>query len=373
MPGPKNHRTAAHQGGSLSPPRAAAALCAWLGLVVAACAVTWSPARSGHADGPERGPGDVALYRAEVDRIAAGQSYYAAAAAELRSRGYPTRSVLNWRTPLPLALVGRLGNLAWSKLLLGAAALLLFGWSFDLVAREGSLSQAMAAGTLLTGALMPVGLGDLFLMPEVWSGVLVALALVARARGSHCLGVAIGGAALFMRELAVVYVAVAVALALAERRGRELASWAAVLTAYAGFYAWHLAQVRPLIGPADVAHAQGWWQLGGLAVVLATCQMNSYLLLLPQCVTAVVWVLAMLGASRWQTAAGRGVGCTLAAYGALFAALGQGFNQYWGSMFAPLVCLTAPRGAAQLIAWAAVAWPKTAKWLRPRQAARRAT
>ena len=49
----------------------------------------------------------MALYRAEVDRIRNGEGYYQAAAAELTARGYPTRSVFNWRTPLPMWLLGK--------------------------------------------------------------------------------------------------------------------------------------------------------------------------------------------------------------------------------------------------------------------------
>src|SRR5258708_5422423 len=69
-------------------------------------AITFSPLKSGFADAPNRGPGDIELYRAEVDRIHAGESYYDTIAAELRARGYPTRSVFNWRMPLPVWFIG---------------------------------------------------------------------------------------------------------------------------------------------------------------------------------------------------------------------------------------------------------------------------
>ena len=69
-------------------------------------AVTFSPLRSGFADAPDRGAGDVALYQAEAGRIAQGDNYYDAIATELRERGYPMKSIFNWRTPLPVWLVG---------------------------------------------------------------------------------------------------------------------------------------------------------------------------------------------------------------------------------------------------------------------------
>jgi len=61
--------------------------------------LTLSPLASGSAHKREPGEGDVALYRAEIERIHAGESYYQVAGDELRRRGYPTRSVFNWRIP----------------------------------------------------------------------------------------------------------------------------------------------------------------------------------------------------------------------------------------------------------------------------------
>ena len=62
-------------------------------------AVTLSPLRSGFADAPSRGAGDVELYHAEAARVRAGESYYSAAETELRARGYPMQSIFNWRMP----------------------------------------------------------------------------------------------------------------------------------------------------------------------------------------------------------------------------------------------------------------------------------
>src|SRR5690348_12091349 len=73
--------------------------------------VTLSPLRSGFADAPDRGPGDIALYRGEIALMQQGESYYDAAGSELRLRGYPVRSIFNWRTPLPVWLLAHLPTL----------------------------------------------------------------------------------------------------------------------------------------------------------------------------------------------------------------------------------------------------------------------
>src|SRR5204863_6881445 len=94
-------------------------------LAIVAVWVTLSPARSGFADTAENGkPSAVALYNAEIQRMRSGEGYYEAAAAELRARGYPTASVFNWRTPLPMWLIAKLPEPA-GKVLIGAPAIVM--------------------------------------------------------------------------------------------------------------------------------------------------------------------------------------------------------------------------------------------------------
>ncbi len=93
---------------SASPARARTILLAWLGLALGFVAITLSPLKSGFAERARFDrPGDVALYNSEIRRMRQGENYYQAAAAELRGRGFPTRSVFNWRTPAPMWLIVR--------------------------------------------------------------------------------------------------------------------------------------------------------------------------------------------------------------------------------------------------------------------------
>lgn len=313
-------------------------------------AIACSPLRSGFADVPPRSASDVALYDAEARRIAAGEGYYQVLGSELRTRGYPTRSVFNWRAPLPVWLIGALPERGIARGLLGAAAVALLLWGFSWLATEGSVGQGLLGGVLLSGALLPLALGELFVMPEVWSGVFLGLSLAAYGTGRARAGLAAGLAALFLRELAAVYCLVCLLLAGKERRWRELAAWLAGLLAYAIYYGLHVRAVLPLIRPDDLAHSHGWVRFGGAAFVLSTVQMNVYLLLLPQWVTALYLGAALVGFASWNTAAGRRIGLTAAAYLVAFGVVGQDFNQYWGSLLAPLFSLGAARGIGLLLA-----------------------
>lgn len=306
-------------------------------------AITQSPWRSGFADAPKRGPSDVELYRAEVDRVHAGQSYYDAAAAELAQFGYPTRSVFNWRTPLPVWLVGKLPEVTVANAILGLLALVLVALGFRLLADEGGVGQGLVGVVLLSGAILPCVLGDLVLLSELWSGVLLALSVVLFGTKRPTAGVAAGVAALFFRELAAPYCVLCVALAARDRRYREVAMWAAGFAAYAVFFGLHVLQVLPRISPEAFSHQAGWIRFGGAGFLISTAQMNAYLLLLPQWIAAIFLACALLGAATWNTPAGRLIGLTVALYAVAFSIVGHDFNQYWGSQIAPLLCLPAAR------------------------------
>jgi hypothetical protein len=321
--------------------------------------VTFSPLKSGFADAPPRSPSDIELYRAEVDRMHAGQSYYDAAAAELAQFGYPTKSILNWRTPLPVWLAGKLPEIAVANVILGLVGLALVVLSFRLLADEGGVSQGLIGVLLMSGAILPSVLGDLVLLSELWSGVLMALSAVLFGIKRPTAAIAAGLAALFFRELAAPYCVLCAALAARERRDRELALWGAGLAAYAVFYAFHVAQVLPRIAPNAIAHTDGWIKFGGAGFLISTAQMNAYLLLLPQWVTAIFLACALLGAATWNTPPGRLIGLTVALYAIAFSIAGHDFNQYWGSQIAPLLCLPAARAWTVLREMASVAFART--------------
>jgi hypothetical protein len=313
-------------------------------------AVTLSPLARGNVGKDRQEEGDIALFRAKVDRIHAGEGYYQAAAAELTARGYPTRSVFNWRTPLPMWLIGRLPAVVLGKAVLGTLALGLILTAFEALAREENnvIRRPVACAVLLTGPLMPCILGDLFVMPVLWAGVLIALSICAYGVDRPRLGVVFGLAAVFFRDLALPYCLLAAGFAWWSRRRGELTAWVLGLAAWAAFFALHWYRVADLITPQARAHSQGWLQFGSAGFVIATAQMNAYLLLLPQWFTALYLVAALCGFAGWQTPLGSRAGLTACLFVTAFAAAGHEFNQYWGSLIAPLLCFGVVRCPASL-------------------------
>src|SRR5262245_41057601 len=156
-------------------------------LAVAAAIIAWfvsislSPSAIDYAAHPRGGHGDIELYQAEIHRIQQGEGYYEAANAELRPRGYPVRSVFNWRTPLPMWLLGILPSDAAGRALIGLLAAALVALAVHVVAGEANARVGIFCGVLLIGALMPCWLKDTYVMPVVWAGVLIGLSVCAYA------------------------------------------------------------------------------------------------------------------------------------------------------------------------------------------------
>jgi len=318
--------------------------------MLAGVAIPLSPIRNRGLRSEPGKPGDVQLYQAVIDRVRAGQGFYAAMGEEMPARRYPSRSVFNWRTPLPHWLVGMLPEDSLGRALLGGAILALAVMALGAVARQqpDAPAQGVGAAALVMFFYMPLAVYPTYVMPSLWAGVFIGLSLCAFGVGRPGWGVALGVVAVLLRELAMPYVLASAAWALWNRRGRELAGWLAGLACWAVFYGCHVLYVRTLISPDALAHHQSWIQLGGAPFLIGTAQVNAVLLELPQWVAGVYLVAAVFGLAGWNTAWGTRVGLSVCAFLVAFAVVGQPFNVYWGFLYGPLLCFGLARFPASL-------------------------
>ena len=322
--------------------------------------------------------GDVHLYLTEVERMHAGENYYQVASQELVAQGYPTRSVFNWRTPLPMWIVAMMPTIMGGRMVLIAAGILVVLLAFEAAAREvkNGYRFALPLAAMLTAPLLPCFKGDAFVLTEVWSGIAIALSIAAYGVDLWLLGLSIGLTSLFLRELALPYCLICMALAAWKGRRVETLAWAVGLAAWAGYFALHYWKVQQFITPDAIAHKQSWIQFGGLAFVIGTVQMNVCLVLLPVSATVVYLTLAMFGLAGWSSDWGRRVTFTTCMYIVAFSIVGQDFNRYWGLLTAPLFCFGIVRApasiveamhAAQLEPWIAMVYDGAIRLVRSRQ------
>jgi hypothetical protein len=308
---------------------------------VAACLAAAAPARRS-TPGAFHGPADVPLYQRVVERLRGGEPYYDVLGSELPSRGYATRSVFNWRTPLHLELIAHLGGAGWARgllwtLALAAVALSLLGLLYGHGEALAPLQCALLANPL-SAAVLPAG----YLFSETWAGVLIAISIAAYVLGWRRTGLATAYAALFLRELALPYVVICLLFSLWERRRSECWLWLAGAGAWGLYFALHAAAVAAHMPSAGAIAGPSWLHFGGLQLLLGTGRFGL-LLAFPLSVTAVYLPLAVVGALAPTSPGSTRLAATLAAYVLAFCIVGLPSNFYWGGVM-PRCSRWAPHG-----------------------------
>jgi hypothetical protein len=276
---------------------------------------------------------DLDVYQSVVAALRGGEGYYAALHKALIEGGYGTLSPLNWRTPAFLTLLSWFPSLESAHVFLALLTGIAWLMGVALVYRRSGTAAAIAAAVVLAASLCAIFAWRAELSVELFAGTLILASVSAYGLGWRWLGFALAVLVLFVRELAGPYVVVCLSLAIAERRRDEALAWIVALLAYAAFYAWHWMQLTAQITPADHA-ATGWLQLGGLGFVLRTAAYNGVLLAAPYWLAALVLVFGIAGALNLPRAA-----FTVGLFLLLFLFVGRPENEYWGSIYTPLVAL----------------------------------
>jgi hypothetical protein len=276
--------------------------------------------------------GDAKLGLRIIQRLATGEAYYTVYGDELRRHQYPTRSFLNWRTPLHYELVARL-SLRGAGALLAALALAVVAAGTLAYGKQSTL-KSVTAPLLLFGAMLPALLvrPDGLALPEIWAGALIALSLAAYVLERCVLAAVLGVIAVFLRELAVPYALACGLLALHARRRHESMVWVTGGLAFLVYYAFHTVQVAAATQADDLAHSQSWIQWAGLPFVLKTLHTYGWLTIVPPAWTAVAAGAGLL--SVFAVSAPVQVRVSLIVYLLLFSIVGQPFNYYWGYLTA---------------------------------------
>lgn len=296
-------------------PRWGAALVLVLALALAVgAAVAIAPSAAGGAPAPRsiasaqssapaakaRAKGDMALYARVAARVAAGEGYHAAALAEHRASGYPTRPFVTIRLPTLAWLQAAIGThgVRWLALVLAAGAIAALVWR--------RLPLASIEERIIAAALLAAGGGAALSRlagydHDFIAGVLLSLALFAYRPHRWWPAFLAAAAALAVRELAAPFVLLWLAFALAGRRKGEALALAALLALFVAGLAAHARAVDVLRLPGDLA-SQGWNALAGYGVPLAGLLELTGLRHLPPLLAAPLAVLPLVG---WAGLGGR--------------------------------------------------------------------
>jgi Na+/phosphate symporter len=148
-----------------------------------------------------------------------------------------------------------------------------------------------------------------------------------------------GLVAVLLRELVVLYIIVALTIALFRGDRRQAVAWTGVLAVFAVYLGLHALEVGARLTDLDLRHDGGWIQFGGLGFVLATVRMQPLLLIAPAAVTAIYLPLTVLGLLAWEDRKALVLRATCIGFIAAFLVVGRPVNYYWGFLYAPLLAL----------------------------------
>ncbi len=298
---------------------------------------------------------DTTLHAMIVAETQAGRSYYDVCGPLLLKHGYAVRPFVHWRLPTLNYLAVALKRPLVAKIvlfLLGSARPMGLGHTGASHGRPPHDSYSCRWVGLPAALSL---LGNWYLQHELWAGILIALSLGLYPR-SVAASVVCGLAALAIRELALPYVILMMALAFVEKRRQEAMIWLAGIAGFAFYLAWHahLVSIHMIEGPADPS----WLRFPGWPHVVA-CSSWMFFALPPYWLAGGLAVLGIIGVA---TARDLRLALTVTGYMLAVAIAGKPFNDYWGLVFTPLLAV----GLVYAMPWVAqVLAARGDAWRRP--------
>lgn len=323
---------------ALSRGRARLAWAALLLLLLASLTALAVPSLTGNADSALRATDrmtDIGLYERVVAGMKGGDTYYGAASEAMRAGGYPLRPFLTMRLPALAALEAAIPGWSAIALLLALAALTAVAWASRVgIALSGLFPRAIMV-MLLAASMLAFFQPGLVLFHEIWAGLLVALSLALRRPGRALEAIALGLAAMLIRETAALYALVMLVFAWREDRRGEALGWGIVLLIFGGVLALHAHAVAGVTGPLDPA-SPGWAAFNGPGFFLRALVTATAFQALPIALGAALATLALVGWASWDDALGLRMFALLIAYGAALSVFARLDNFYWALMIAPV-------------------------------------
>ena len=295
--------------------------------------------------------GDHALYADILNRVEAGEPYYAAVVAEHRAHHYPLRPFVAVRLPTLIHLVAAIGMPAARMLwiLVGLAAI--YAWWARMQAEPSLPRTASLAALLIMVNLWQLVENDWLLIHEVAVGALITLALALYRADRPWATMAIIAVALSIRETILPVAMLLGLLALIDRNWRAVAGWLVIGLVFLGGLAAHMSALSAATTATDAA-SPGWTGLGGWATYVAFLHQTSILRFAPPWVASLFVPLALLGWASWKSRLGLAGFGVQAIYAMLLMLAARPDNFYWGMLVAPTLfigLIFAPAALAALV------------------------
>lgn len=295
--------------------------------------------------------GDHALYANIAARVAGGEDYYPAAAAEHRANSYPLKPFVTVRLPTLAYLFGWLGPTGGLVLVAAIGVAAILAWRQRLMQDAALPGYARFGALFMAANLSPILSPEWVLIHELVAGALIALALALYRPDKPWAAIAVLLAAALIRETVLPVAVVLGCCALLNRDWRAVAAWLGVGAALLGVLMLHSAAVAAVLLPGDLA-SPGWDGMGGWHGYLAFVHHVSAFRFLPVWTMAVLVPLALLGWSAWRSRAGHAMLAVQLLYAAVLMIFARSNNFYWALLVVPTLftgLIFAPAALRELV------------------------
>lgn len=295
--------------------------------------------------------GDHALYYEIARRVADGENYYHAAAAEQRENGYPTKPFLTMRWPTHAYLLAIFGEKLLTFLGLAIGVITIFLWR-NRLAQDSNLPRyaRFAAFIIIPNIIMLLAYRQWIYLHETLCAILLGLALALYRPDRQWPAMVAMACAMAIREFAVPVAMIFGLFALWDRNWRAATGWLALGLVYLGLLALHIHAVSLVSLPTDIA-SPGWTSSSGWVGYTSFVHNLSIFRYLPGWVAAFVTPLALLGWASWKSRIGN-IGFLIQLFFALLlAGVARANNFYWAIMVIPTLfigLIFVPSALAQL-------------------------
>lgn len=309
-----------------------------LALILAACLSALGVPQSAtgaSATGAAQELTDLALYERISAGVKGGDNYYVSAATALRASHYPLRPFLAFRLPALSVVQAALPLWATLSMLFALVLATAIAWGVRLGMALPRLLQRIAVFVLLLGSLIAFLQPELSAFHEIWAGLLVALSLALRRPGRWVEAVAIGLAAMLIRETALLYAVVMALFAWFEDQRREALGWGVAILVFAAALGMHAYAVAGVTGPLD-AGAPGWFGLNGFGFFVDALVTSTALQILPLWLAALLVGLLLFGWASWNDPLGLRMFALLVVYAVAIGVFARLDTFYWALMIAPV-------------------------------------
>jgi hypothetical protein len=280
---------------------------------------------------------DAKLYQNISGRVAKGEGYYNAVAAEHRIHVYPLKPFVTVRLPaiaFGFAVFGTHGMQAIMLILICATLVAWFLFLRQFITSIVYLFSLVFA--ILISCSIYFMVPTIVVFHEIWAAVLIALMIGMHGRAPLWVSVMTTLAACMIRELAFPVLGLMAVFALYKKDWKEAAYWcgaAAVFLLYLGYHAYRVSQI---LTPNDLA-STGWSGFGGWVFLTASLAKTTVLSLFAPGVTGATIVISVFGWLNVNAVKGLYVAAMLSGYFALMMVFARPDNLYWTLLFIPLI------------------------------------